>query len=57
MTAMTSSPPLAWTVLLCRGLPGAADAADVIASQGATVRWCGPDCDCGAGDGKDGPDD
>ena len=44
---MTSAPPLAWTVLLCRGLPGAAEAASVIASQGAAVRWCGPGCDCG----------
>jgi hypothetical protein len=49
MTGMTSSPPLSWTVQLCREQPGAADAADVIASQGATVRWCGPDCGCGRG--------
>ena len=52
---MTSSPPLAWTVRLCRGLPGAAEAADVAASQGATVRWCGPDCGCGRDD-SDGDD-
>ena len=54
ITRMTSSPPLAWTVRLCRGLPGAAEAAGVAASQGATVRWCGPDCGCGAGDEDDG---
>jgi len=54
MGIMTSAPPLSWTVSICRGVPGAADAASVIASQGAAVRWCGPDCACGqGGDGAD----
>jgi hypothetical protein len=57
MARMTSSPPLAWTVRLCRGLPGASDMADVIASQGATVIWCSPDCGCGKNGGEDEPDD
>jgi len=56
MGTMTSAPPLSWTVSICRGVPGAGEAASVIASQGAAVRWCGPDCTCGTGD-EDDPDD
>lgn len=53
---MTSTPPPAWTVRICRGLPGAGDLADLVTARGATVRWCGPGCDCGQGrdDDEDG---
>lgn len=53
MTGMTTTPPGSWTARICRGQPGAGDLAELITARGATVIWCGPDCDCGQDESED----